>query len=248
MPLERELHSSPRTTMSRKQMFRYFLIKRFVDVSKFWTDAVLLPVAGLVMAYLVSTPEAVADPISRFELTPFIGYRIGGSIEDADTGESVDLNANGAYGLIVNIREQANTQYEFGWSHQDTSVDLLDLNGDPGKLELAIDFFQIGGTYLWEGNVARPFLVATIGAAHYRPRSGDGDADTFFAFTIGGGWKLWPTRRFGLRLEGRYYGTLMASDTSIFCSSAPDNSGCLIKTRGKLLSQWEITAGGAFRF
>jgi len=204
----------------------------------------------IVFLFLCSglTQEATADPISQFELTPFVGYRVGGSIEDETTGKSIDLNNNGSYGLIFNIRQKANTQYEFGWSHQDTSVDQSDLNGNPAKLKLAIDIFQIGGTYLWDGDLARPFLVATIGAANYRPRSGDGNSDTFFAFIIGGGWKLWPTRRFGLRLEGRYYGTLLDSNTNIFCSSAPNNSGCLIQTRGKLLSQWEISAGAALRF
>ena len=193
---------------------------------------------------LVSMPAAAANSIRRFELTPFIGYRIGGSFEDDETEQTFDLNDHGSYGLIFNIREKANTQYELGWSHQDTSIDLPDSD----KLELAIDTFQIGGTYLWEGDLAQPFLVGTLGAAHYRPRSGDSDSDTFFAFTIGGGWKLWPTRRFGLRLEGRYYGTLMSNSSKIFCSSAPENSGCLIQTRGKLLSQWEVTVGGSLRF
>ncbi len=211
-------------------------------------EGLVIGASAVLLALMSPIQDAVADPLPRFELTAFVGYRVGGSFEDADTGETVDLNDHGSYGLIFNIREKANTQYELGWSHQDTSVDLLDFNGDPAKLKLAIDFFQIGGTYLWEGDLARPFLVATIGAAHYRPRSGDGNTDTFFAFTIGGGWKLWQTRRFGLRVEGRYYGTLMDSSTKIFCSSAPENSGCLIQTRGKLLSQWEISAGGSVRF
>lgn len=206
---------------------------------------------SMVVLFLVGSGfqlQAVAEPLPRFELTPFAGYRFGGSFEDAGTGETVDLAENPSYGLIFNIRQRANTQYEFGWSRQDTSVDLENSSGVPTKVKLAIDTFQLGGTYLWDGELARPFLVATIGAANYRPRSGDGDSDTFFAFTIGGGWKLWPTRRFGLRLEGRYYGTLVDSNTKIFCGSAPNSSGCLIQTRGKLLSQWEVTAGGSFRF
>jgi len=199
--------------------------------------------ATVILLLSIPVQDVVADPIPRFELTPFIGYRVGGSFENADTGESIDLDEHASYGLIFNMMEKANTQYEFGWSHQDTAVDLIG-----GKVDLDIDSFQLGGTYLWEGNIARPFLVATIGASHYRSHAEVSESDTFFAFSIGGGWKLWPMRRFGLRLEGRYYGTLIDSSSKIFCSSAPGGSGCLIQTSGKLLSQWEISAGGAFRF
>ncbi len=208
----------------------------------------LVGMALLFSVVPVFLSQAVAAPLPRFEVSPFVGYRVGGSFEDAATGESVDLSGNASYGLVFNIREQARTQYEFGWSHQDTSVDLPDSNGVPTRLDLAIDTFQLGGTYLWDGDLARPFLVATMGAANYRPRSGAGSSDTFFAFTIGGGWKFWSTRRFGLRLEGRYYGTLVDDNTTVFCGSGPNNSGCLIQTRGKLLSQWEVSAGVSFRF
>jgi len=203
----------------------------------------LLGVATVILLLSIPVQVVVADSMPRFELTPFIGYRIGGSFENAESGESIDLDEHASYGLIFNMMEKANTQYEFGWSHQDTSVDLID-----GKVDLDIDYFQLGGTYLWDGDIARPFLVATIGASHYRSHAEVSESDTFFAFSIGGGWKLWPKRRFGLRLEGRYYGTLIDSNSKIFCSSAPGGSGCLIQTSGKLLSQWEISAGGAFRF
>ena len=100
---------------------------------------------------------------------------------------------------------------------------------------------------MWDGDLARPFMVATLGAAHFSP-GGKGSSETYFAFSIGGGWKLWPTRRLGLRLEGRFYGSLLDSDSNIFCTSAPSNSGCLIRTRGQLLWQWEMNAGAVFRF
>ena len=189
-----------------------------------------------------------AGPPWKFELTPHVGYRVGGSFEDEETGESIDLEDHGSYGLIFNIIEKPNTQYEFSWSHQDTSVNLDDSNGNPFKLDIDIDFLQIGGTYMFEGDTARPFIVATLGAAHYRSDGESSESDTYFAFSIGGGWKLWPTKRFGLRLEGRYYGTLVDSNSKIFCTSSSTASGCLIQTSGKLISQWELMAGGSFRF
>ena len=203
----------------------------------------------LLLGLLLSLPgtAGAARPYT-FELTPTLGYRVGGTFEDSDTGESVDLENNSAFGLIFNIAEKPNTQYEFSWSHQDTSVDLSDSGGNPINIDLDIDFFQLGGTYMFVGDKARPYIVATIGAAHYRTKGDTDESDTYFAFTIGGGWKLWSTERFGLRLEGRYLGTLVDSNTSLFCTSTPSGSGCLIQTRGKILSQFEATLGGVFRF
>lgn len=207
-----------------------------------------LGITVMFIALALTAQNVLAEQTYRFELTPFVGYRVGGSFEDKDTGESVDLDDNGSYGLIFNIVEKSFTQYEFSWSHQDTSIDLSDSGGNSEKLDLDIDFFQLGGTYLFEGKFAKPYMVATIGAAHYRTKSGVSESETYFAFSFGGGVKLWPTQRFGLRLEGRYYGTAVESDSKIFCGSSPNNSGCLIQTRGQLLSQWEVMAGGIFRF
>jgi hypothetical protein len=208
----------------------------------------LLGITAILIALILTAQDVAAEQGPRFELTPFVGYRVGGSFEDKNTGESLDLDENASYGLIFNIVEKAHTQYEFSWSHQDTSVDLTDTGGNPTKLDLDIDLFQLGGTYLFDGNFARPYIVATLGAAHYRSKSGVSESDTYFAFSIGGGWKLWPTRRFGLRLEGKYYGTLVESDSKIFCGSSPNNAGCLIQTSGQILSQWEVMVGGVFRF
>ena len=241
------------SSLNSKGVFRplCFVRKSILSVSADSSQQMIRWLVGFSAVVLFlsgSLKNAIADPLPRFELTPFVGYRVGGSFEDSDTGESVDLDENASYGLIFNIVEKANTQYEFGWSHQDTAINLTDTGGNPVKLDLDIDTFQLGGTYLWEGDVARPYLVATIGGAHYRLHAEESESDTYFAFTIGGGWKFWPTRRFGLRLEGRFYGTLIDSNSKIFCRSAPANSGCLIQTSGKLLQQWEISAGGAFRF
>lgn len=208
----------------------------------------LLGLTAVLIVFALTAQNVWAEQTPRFELTPFVGYRVGGSFEDDDTGESIDLDDHASYGLIFNIMEKPNTQYEFGWSHQDTSVDVTDSGENPVNVNLDIDTFQLGGTYLWEGDLARPYIVATLGAAHYRSHAENSESDTYFAFTFGGGWKLWPTKRFGMRLEGRYYGTLVDSNSKILCGSSPNNSGCLIQTSGKILSQFEVMLGGVFRF
>lgn len=192
-------------------------------------------------------PALAADKVKMYELTPFGGYRIGGDFEDDDTGEEYDIDDDRAYGLIVNMMAEANTQWEFGWSRSETAVDVPSLNGGSDKLNLDIDYFQGGGTYLWDGKRAQPFMVATIGAAYLNPDEG-GDSETYFAFSIGGGWRIRPTERLGLRLEGRVYGTVLDSDSDVFCRTGPDNNQCLIQNRSDVLWQWQMLAGATFRF
>lgn len=200
-----------------------------------------------ILLCLAALPALADNKVKPYEITAFGGYRVGGDFEDDDTGEQYDIDDDAAYGVIINMMAEANTQWEFDWSRSETAVDVPSVNGSPGKLKLDIDYFQGGGTYLWDGKLAQPYMVATVGAAHLNPDSG-GDSETYFAFSIGGGWRIRPTERLGLRVEGRVYGTLLDSDSDVFCRTGPDNNTCLIQSRGNMLWQWQMLAGVSFRF
>jgi len=202
----------------------------------------------LLPALLAATPVAAQQSFPRFEITPFAAYRIGGTFEDEATGQKYELDENGGYGITLNLLADANTQYEFTWSRQTTNLDLTALDGFNDEFGLDVDYYQLGGTYLLDGKLSRPYIVATLGAARYMPEPSDISSETYFAFSIGGGWKLFPTSRLGLRLEGRFYGTWLSGSSAIFCSSAPGSSGCLVRASGDILWQWEMSAGASFRF
>ncbi len=203
-----------------------------------------------VLLFSALTLPALADERPpRFEITPFAGYRLGGTFEDDETGEELELEDSGSFGISLNLQAEPNTQYELTYSHQSTDIDVTDVLPGSPDLDIDLDYLQIGGTYLWDGDLARPFLVATVGIAHLDPDASDLDSETYFAFSIGGGWKVFPTRRLGLRLEGRFYGTVLESDSAVFCrSGAEEGTGCLVRTSGELLWQWEMFAGASFRF
>jgi hypothetical protein len=202
----------------------------------------------LSLALLAAAPVAAQQTFPRFEITPFAAYRIGGTFEDEETAQKYELDENSGYGITLNMLADANTQYEFTWSRQTTDLDLTQLEGINDKVGLDVDYYQLGGTYLLDGQLSRPYIVATLGAARYMPEPSDISSETYFAFSIGGGWKFFPTRRLGLRLEGRFYGTWLSGSSAIFCTSAPQNSGCLIQASGDILWQWEMSAGASFRF
>lgn len=187
------------------------------------------------------------------EITPFAGYRLGGEFEAEEggntTGADIDLDDASSYGVIVNWPSVENTEWELYLGRQSTSLETAGLF-DPGEsppAELDITYLQAGGTYWFEGERARPYIVATVGASRFEPDDSSFDSETFFAFGIGGGYKIMPTSRLGLRLEGRVFGSVVDSDEAVFCRSGGAASGCLIAVSGSMVWQWEVLAGLVFR-
>ena len=218
----------------------------------------LIKVACLVAASLLWILPAVAqDDIDAIEprrlgleITPLFGYRFGGSFEDRDTEAEYDLDDNGSFGLAINWPATSYTEWEIYYSKQATSVDLRGFEVTENLIDIDVEYLQIGGTYLFEevGRYSQPFFMATAGIAKIDPDAPDTRSDTFFSFSVGGGWKFFPTERVGLRLEGRVLGTLLSSDSDIFCKTGPDNNQCAIAVSGDSLYQFEFNAGAIFRF
>ena len=181
-------------------------------------------------------------------MTPIAGLATGGDFEDMTSGASLDLDDSTSFGLILDIRESANTQWEVLYSLQATEADTTGLPISGAPLDIDVHYIQGGGTYLFEGNSARPFLAVTIGAAHFDPGLDGVDSETFFSFSIGTGLHIRPNDRFGIRLEARGFGTLLESDSDLFCQSGPAGAICAIRVEGTVLWQFQATAGFVFRF
>lgn len=203
--------------------------------------------AGAIVLFAAFVPAAGAEPL-KFELTPYGGYAFGGKFEDEEAAVEIDVGDDVSYGLIFNFNNTANTQYEFIYSRQSTSADTREVAALPPQVDLDIDHLQIGGTYLAEGDLARPYLAMTIGGSRFSPDFSGGESDTFWSFSIGAGWTLRPSERLGLRVEARAWGTLIDSDSSLFCESGPDQALCAIALDGRVYWQIETFAGVVFRF
>jgi hypothetical protein len=203
---------------------------------------------SVILMIMLLPSMAMGESLRGFEITPFAGYRVGGTFGN-DEGEDLELDDGGSFGVVLNLMADANTQWELGWSRQAADADLTGLDAGAGETGIDIDYLQLGGTYLWDGALARPFMVATVGLTRFDPDDSRFGAETDFSFSIGGGLKVWPAQRIGLRLEGRFYGTVVDSDSSIFCFSGPNTGGrCLISASGDVLWQWEMMAGVVVRF
>lgn len=186
----------------------------------------------------------------RIELTPYGAYSLGGTFNDIDTDASAELQDSGSFGLLLNVRQAANTQWEVIYSQQNTDAEVTGLATGNELHETTVHYLQGGGTYQGDGDLVRPYLAATIGAAHIDIATDGYDSETFFAFSIGGGLQFWPNNQLGVRLEGRAFGTLVRSDSNLFCISDPGNgtAGCALSVAGEVLWQFQAMAGVVFRF
>ena len=210
--------------------------------------------AGVIAMFAADSGHAIT-PEMPFEITPFIGGRVGGSFKDDASNAEVELENSPSVGLILNLREDVNTQWEVAYAYQPTEVEIdslpgalpVSLAGAQGS-DLDIHHLQFGGTYIADGTWARPYMAATVGLAHIDPEFAAFDSDTYFAFAVAGGYKFYPTRRLGLQLEGRMYGTVVDSDSDIFCVSGVGGANCLFEVKGDVIWQFELSLGATFRF
>jgi len=207
---------------------------------------VLITAAALVAATsvaLAAPPQPPAD--HRFELQPFVGYRLGGSFDlDAPEATGLDIESSLSYGFTIGWLLNASQQIDFRWSRQDTDLDILgSLPGLGDHLSgFSVDNYLIEGSYIMGAtdDSVRGFVSFGVGATRFSAPDGFDGSETKLAASIGGGAKITLGKSIGLRLEGRWIPTFFNSEQAIFCSS---NNGCIASARGDLVSQAEVTTG-----
>ena len=223
-----------------------------LSIAIVWPHFTCMKLTNLLLISLFAMPftgaASAQSNSGMFELTPYGGYRFGGTFENAENGSTVELDDNASFGLIFNVRQAANTQWEIIYSRQTTQADTSELGIPEQSLDVDVHYFQGGGTYQGGSDSVRPYLAATIGGTYIEPGLSSFDSDVFWSFSLGTGLNFMPTKRLGFRLEARAFATLVDSDTGLFCASGPNGAGCAISIDGKMLWQLETFAGVIFRF
>ena len=196
---------------------------------------------------LAAMPATAADELN-VEITPFVSYRFGGTFDVEGSTTSYEIEDSAAVGLLLNLRQTGNTQWEILYSLQQSEAQLRGVTGPAASVDTDIHVLQLGGTYQGDGEKVRPYVAVTLGGTHIKTSANASQSDSFFSGSIGVGMNLNPNKRLGLRFEARAYGTLMDSNTDLFCQTGPDANVCAIRITGNLLSQFEAIAGVIFRF
>jgi hypothetical protein len=159
-----------------------------------------------------------------FELTPFAGFRWGGTIF-AD--QSFVFNRD------VDVAPSANLGVNFAFPLGDTGLKLeLMANRQSSELETGSGLFEpddevadIDVTYLHAGlqipfarsRNATPYFIVSGGLANLDPQILGVDAEQRFSASAGVGVKVPMSRALSLRFEGRGYYTSLEEDECSFC-------------------------------
>lgn len=204
---------------------------------------------ALALALNSCTSTVVAqERESRYEITPYAAYRMGGSFDEKNGAGRVELNDSRAEGLLFNMMANPDGQYELIYARQRTTADTEGFFANDPGIDLDVEYFQFGGTYLFDGDSARPFIALTLGATRFSPGLPDTGSESFFSASFGGGVQIRARQRLGIRLEARVFTTFVDDDSNIFCESAGGVGTCLLQVDARTLTQWEARAGLVFRF
>lgn len=193
---------------------------------------------------LLLAPAAVRAE-RGFEITPFAGFRFGGSFEDNTTGTDLKVGESGSFGLILGLRDTPETHYELFYGFQRTDLRGGGTFGGNPLFDLDIHYLHLGGTYEFPLEKVTPFVSGGVGLTFLDPSGAGLDSSTNFSLSLGGGMKIPITSRVGVRLEGRGYLTILPDSTEIFCVSS-GGAACAVRVTGDVLGQFELLGGVYF--
>ena len=112
-------------------------------------------------------------------------------------------------------------------------------------IDVSITYLQLGGRYfLKRGTSVSPYIALTAGAAHFAV---EGDSSIWPAGTAGGGVDVRLSERVALRLDGRFYATMLNAEGEIGCRGG-SSLDCVASAEGGRFTQFAASAGVVMRF
>lgn len=197
----------------------------------------------IAIALMMALPAVAAEEKEHY-VTVYGGYRGGGNFTDANTGQSLSLESNGAVSLALDLPLDAARQYQIFFSRQHTNLklDTAPFAGS-NKLPMDIYYLHIGGTFFFDGEAGKgAYVVGGLGATLFNPGEGL-KSELYPSINVGVGYQ-WPLgNTFAVRVEARGYGTLVNSSSGVFCSG-----GCVVSIKGDSVGQGEMMLGLSARF
>jgi hypothetical protein len=172
------------------------------------------------------------------EITPFGGYRFGGDFFELVTGQPVDADGAPAVGAIVDIPLGNGLQVEALFTHQNAHVTVpAGPLRPPIRASVSVDHWQGGGLQEYADGRVRPYATGMLGLTRY---AGEGDSEIRFTVGGGGGVKLFPASKVGVRLNGQLSATFVYADARVAgCSPGI----CFFNFNADIVWQLEFSAG-----
>lgn len=180
-----------------------------------------------------------------FEVSPFYGYRFGGGFVELYTAQPFDLDGAPATGVAFDVRlyDDDDFQIEGLFTHQAANVLVAAGPGRPvTQWRVSADHWLAGGLQEFNGGPVRGFTTGMAGLTRY---AAEGDSEFRFTVSAGGGMKMFPARRVGIRLDGRVFATFLdGSGNAVACTPGV----CLVGLHVSVAWQAEFAAGVIVRF
>jgi opacity protein-like surface antigen len=190
-------------------------------------------------------PEGDGSPM-RWEVTPFVGYRMGGDFDLEGATGGADLDDHGSFGLSVGLRIDETSAYELFYSRQEASFEST---SPIAPFDLDVEYLHLGGTLVVSDELPlSPYIAGGLGLTRLSPQTGPGSEDTRFSVSLAGGVRLPVTRHFDVRLEARGYLTFVNSESDFFCATGSFGGVCAIRAKSDAFVQYELLAGATYSF
>jgi hypothetical protein len=156
----------------------------------------------------------------------------------------------GSYGFTLGLWCSPTIELEFLWDRQPTT---LDVTGTGPALSGRLNIDNYHGQLLYhfrsDEDAARPFVAGGFGATHYSDVAlsrGHVPGQTRFSWMFGGGLKVYPSRRVGLRAMVRFVPTYLdPGETGLRCDLSLD---CWANSNAANSIQVEFSGGVLIRF
>jgi len=183
----------------------------------------------------------------RVEITPMVGYSVGGAASDS-AGNRIELADGISYGGVLSFTVWPRGHVEAIYLRQPTTVNYQPLGGSVTALfPAAVNYFQVGGEQEFGNNErVAPFAMASAGMTIFDPDTSAYNSEARFSMGVGGGLKamLGQSERVGLRLQGRVWLNFFNSSGAIFCGGL----GCAAIIEASVITQWDFSGGIVIAF
>jgi hypothetical protein len=199
----------------------------------------------IAIALLAVAPAVRAEDMPQFQVGLNGGYRMGGSLEDEETGDNRDLDEASSFAVSLELRYRKGDDrfYQLWYSRQSTSVSDGTENHGAGVDTCIGGTLPFGG---WEH--AQPYFAAGLGAARFSSSAPGVEDSTHFSGSAAFGLEVPLGKNAAIRFEARGYLTAVDTTTAFFCKSDNGEGVCRIVASGSSIFQAEALAGILIRF
>src|SRR5260370_12050631 len=176
-------------------------------------------------------------------ITVYGGGLVGGSVTDATTNSTRNVDNGSSFALAVDSGLDSNSQVELFYSQQKTALTSGVFSPRSNNIGLTLHNYQIGGTNFIDEMGRGLYVMGGIGATTAKPDRSGLNSDTFFSGNLGVGWMVPLGAHVGLRFEARGYGILLNNHSAVFCGGT---TRCIVAIKatapfpGQMLSALSI--------